>query len=49
MNKNAKIFEIHLNPVMLVVSLDILQGVLSDEYPYVRVSVIFQDFSIILY
>ena len=34
-----KIFQNHLNPVMLV-----LIGKFSDEYPYARVSVIFQVF-----
>ena len=40
----TQIFEKPLNPVMLVFS-----GVLSDEYPCDRVSVIFQVICIILY
>ena len=49
MHKNADIFENHLNPLMYVFIGYNPRGVLSDEYPYAKVSVIFQDFCIILY
>ena len=47
-HKDAKIFENHLNPVILVF-IDNSRWVLWDEYPYARGSVIFQGFCIILY
>ena len=47
-HKYANIFENYLNPVMLVF-IGNLSRVLSDEYPFASVSVIFQDFCFILF